>query len=1040
MFFLSVLVVGIVSVLNLPIELTPNVEYPSLSISVSWSGVSPEAVEAHLTSPIEAELATIMGVKKISSTSTEGNASISIDFHPKTDINFARIEINEKLSSLRSALPDGVSAPRVTPYIPKDFRNMQGFVTYSVSSNRTSNEVRKYLTENVLLPLKALDGVSNVEIRGGTNRLIEIVLDYNKVRALGIRNEEITAAIGEAEIIKSAGKLLNNNHQIYLKINNTITNPLDIQEQIVKVLPNGQTIRIKDIAKISDDFEEPQNYYRINGKETVTINISKEPGSNTLRVAQAVKEKMEELSKKFPPDYSFIKEIDKSEDISKDLDELYRDGLYSVLIIFFVILAIFRNIKYPFIILSSLVFSFLSSFILFFIFNISLNIITIASFIVGFGFKVDNAIVVLDYLEKHYDGKGVKRLTVLSKEIFLPLFTSTFTIIALFIPLIFLSGELKLYFTQFALGIGSTLIASLIVSFTVVPLLFKISYHSKKVEKKESSVIRIANNDYAFIVSKIIKHKKLSIAFLILVIGLPVWEIPSRIEKDGFLAEAYNSVFDSETYQDIKPYVNYALGGGLNLFFNHVSRGEMWRYGEETYLSVRLELPNGNKIERINRLCLDLEKEILAYKKNIKVLIANVMDEESASLKIEFTPEQANTAFPFLLKNYVTAYATRLGGVDSYVYGFGPGFSNAGGGSSSMFNVTVKGFNYEKVKEIAEKFRDRIKRNPRVDNVDIDRSMFYWGADTYEIIAKIDRDKLSAYNISIDQLFSVLAKNTGGNLGYQRFRINNDEVDYRVKFSNYDNVQLFDLENMVVNEKLGENLKIRDLLKFEERKVLSAINREDQQYVRNISFEFKGPYKYGNKYLESSITSMNVPEGYSIKPAEFGFMFGEKDELDLLIVFGAAILVILMICAALFESFKKPLIILTSIPFALVGSVFLFWLGDYNIERGAYAGMLLLIGLSVSNSIVLINYLSENSKLFTAEEIINYSKTRLRAILTTTITTFTALIPFIINDDSTFWKNLSLSIIGGIIVSALFVILFLPMVFSIFAQKNSTTH
>ncbi|MBM3713299.1 MAG: efflux RND transporter permease subunit, partial [Actinobacteria bacterium] len=524
--------------------------------------------------------------------------------------------------------------------------------------------------------------------------------------------------------------------------------------------------------------------------------------------------------------------------------------------------------------------------------------------------------------------------------------------------------------------------------------------------------------------------------FLVLVIGLPVWEIPSRIEKETFWAEVYNSVFDSETYQEIKPYVNYALGGGLNLFFNHVSRGEMWRYGEETYLSIRLELPNGNKIARINKLSSDLEKEILSYKKNIKVLVANVIDEESAYLKVEFTPEQANTAFPFLLKNYVTAYATRLGGVDSYVYGFGPGFSNAGGGSSSMFNVTVKGFNYEHVKELAEKFRDKIKRNPRVDNVDIDRSMFYWNSDTYEIVARIDRDKLNAYNISVDQLFSIVAKNSGGNLGYQRFRINNDEVDYRVKFSNYDEVQLNDLENMVVNESKNENLKIRDLLKFEERKVLSAINREDQQYVRNISFEFKGPYKYGSKYLETSITLMLVPEGYSIKPAEFTFAFGEEEEFDLLIVFGVSILVIFMISAALFESFKKPLIILTSIPFALVGSVFLFWFGDYNIERGAYAGMLLLIGLSVSNSIVLINYLSENVKTFTSYEVIALSTTRLRAILTTTITTFTALIPFIINDDSTFWKNLSLSIIGGIIVSALYVILFLPMIFKIFSLRK----
>jgi multidrug efflux pump subunit AcrB len=1035
MYFFSILVIGIAAALNLPIELTPNVEYPRLSVTVSWSGVSPEAVEAYLTSPIESELATVNGVKKISSTSSEGLSNISIDFHTNTDINFARIEINEKLSSLKSSLPVGISSPRISQYVPKDFQNLQGFLAYSVSSNRSANEVRKYLTENVLLLLKALDGVSNVEIRGGTSRLIEINIDYDKVRALGIRNEDISNAISEAEVIMSAGKVQRENSQIVLRINNEIYNPLDIQNQVVKVLSNNQTIRIKDISTISDDFEEADNYYRINGKETVTINISKEPGSNTLATAENVEQKMYELSKNFPPDYTYTKEIDKSKEISKDLRELYRDGIYSAIIIFFVILLIFGNIKYPVIVITSLIFAFLSSFILFFVFNLSLNIITIASFIVGFGFKVDNSIVVLDYLDKHYDNRGVKRLTIFTKEIFTPLFTSTFTIIAVFIPLAFLTGELKLYFKQFALGIGSTLLASLIVSFTVVPLLYKQTYKTKSSGEWKKKIISFFSKMYSFIVEKIIKWKKLSITFLILIIGLPLWLIPNRIETP-IIGEVYNSIFDSETYQDIKPYINYSFGGCLNLFFNHVSRGEMWKYGEETYIYVRLELPNGNRIERINKLCKDLENEILAYKNNIKTLIANVSNEESASLRIEFTPEQSNSAFPYLLKNYVTAYATRLGGVDSYVYGFGPGFSNAGGGSSSMFNVTVKGFNFERVKSLAEEFRDKIKRNPRVDNVDIDKSAYYWSKESYEIIAKIDRNKLAAYNISIDQLFSIIAKNTAGNLNYSKFKIGNEQVNYRVKFSNYENVQLNDLENMIINEKGNEHVKVRDLVTFEERKVLASINREDQQYIRNISFEFKGPYKYGEKFLESSLLYLRVPEGYSIKPAEYNFMFSEKDEIDILKVFGAAVFIIFMICSSLFESFKKPFIILTAIPFALVGVVFLFWLGDYNIERGAYAGMLLLIGLCVSNSIVLVNYLSNNCKIFSIEEIVKLSKNRLRAILSTTATTFTALIPFVLNNDSTFWKNLSLSIMGGIVISTLYIILFLPLVYSMSIRKN----
>lgn len=1025
MFFFSVVVVGMVSVLNLPVELSPNVEYPRLSVSVAWPGVSPEAVEAHLTSPIEAELATIQGVKKISSTSSEGSAQISLEFHPSVDIEFARVEINEKLSSIKNALPVGVSSPRVSQYIPKDLQNLQGFLTYSISSNRSSNDVRKYLTENVVMRLKNVDGVSEVEVRGGSDRLIEIIIDYDKAKSLGILNEEINNAISETEKIVPAGKLERNNNQIFIKINNEVVKLSLIGEQVVKLLPNGNSIRIKDIAKIIDDYEEQRNYFRINVKETVTLIIDKELGANTLSVTKTVDEKLKELSKEFPSDFIITKEVDRSKDISKDLDELYKDGLFSILIIFLVVLGIFRKIRYSFIILSSIFFSLLASFSLFYLFGLTLNIITFSCFVLGFGFIVDNSIVVLDYLDKHYDGRGEKHLTVLVKEIFFPLFTSTITITAVFIPLIFLTGELQLYFQQFALGIGFTLFASLIVSFTVVPLLYLKTFHKRKVKDKNSE--RWLYKIYRMIVLQIIKREKLSITFLVLVIGLPIWLIPNRIETP-VIGEAYNSIFDSETYQDIKPYVNYALGGVLNLFFNHVSRGELWKYGEETYIYVRLDLPNGNRIERINKLCNDLENEILAYKKNFKTLIANVIDEESATLRIEFTPEQSNSAFPYMLKNYVTAYATRLGGVDSYVYGFGPGFSNAGGGSSSMFNVEVKGFNFEKVRSIAESFRDIIKRNPRVDNVDIDKSMSYWSPETYEIVGKIDREQLAAYGITVQGLFNIIARNTSGNMSYNRFKISNESVNYRVKFSNYNDIQLDELKSLIVNENGKEKLKVSDLITFEERKVLSSINRVDQQYVRYVSFEFKGPYKYGNKFLETSVALIKVPEGYSLKQSDYSFLFAQEEEVDIWKVLGASLFIIFMVTAGFFESFNKPLIIITAVPYAIIGAIFLFWLTDNNIERGAYAGMLLLVGLSVSNSIVLVSYLSKNVYTST-EELISAAKNRLRAMTSTTLTTFAALLPFILSEHATFWKNLSISIAGGIFISFIYISLFLPLIY-----------
>lgn len=1036
MFFFSVIVVGTVSILNLPIELTPNFEYPQLTITISWPNVSPEAVESFLTSPVEAELSTLQGLKKISSISSEGLSQISLEFHPVVDIDFTRVEINEKLLSLKSSLPAGISIPQISSFIPEDFRKLQGFLTYSISSNHSSNYVRKYLKDNLLMSLKNIDGVSNVQIVGGSDRLIEIIVDYDKTKLLDVSEKDIETAIDKIEKYLSVGKIERKGNQIFINIKNKISTPKEIENHVVKILQNNQAIRFKDIATVIDDYEEQKFFYRINGKETISLIIDKEPNSNTLKVAKEVDSKLKKIATSFPLDFILKKEIDRSEDINKDLFELYRDGAFSILIILIVISFLFRSLRYSIIIISSILFSLFSAFTLFYLFNISLNVITFASLIIGFGFIVDNSIVVLDFIEQYNYKESKPRLTVLLKDIFSPLLVSTLTIIIAFIPLIFQNSELKFYFQQFTYGIIFTLLSSLVVSFSIIPQLYlKFVKHKKRIKtifEKENIFTRILDITINFIIT----WKKFSIAFLILCIGIPTWLIPDRIEDETF-GNLYNSIFNSDLYQELKPKLNYIFGGALNLYFNHISRGEFWNFGEETYLLIRMEMPNGNRVEPINELCKKLENEILAYRKNIKNVITNVNDATSAIIKVEFTREQAYSVFPLMLKNYINSYVSNLGGVNTYLTGFGPGFSTGGGNLISNFITIIKGYNYEKVKAIAESFSKVLMKNPRVENVDINKSKYYWENDTYEIVGTINREKLSEYGISVSELFSLLSKTTQGNITYSHFNISNEFVNYQIKFSNYDKVQLEDLKKLILVSNGREKLKVEDLINFKEQKVLSSIVREDQQYIRLISFDFKGPYKFGKRFLQSSIENLKLPEGYSIMPHEFKMDFGEEDEKEIWLFLLISLALIYMSLVAYFESFKIPLLIITSSPFAIVGAIFLFWVTDSVIERGAFAGMLLLLGLSISNSIVLVKSLTQNQN---RSELISSVKKRLRALTATTITTFVALLPFIISSNSTFWKSVGISVTGGIISSFLYIIFFLPMFYEIFFSRHKTSN
>lgn len=1041
MLFVTTVIIGIVSFVNLPIELTPQTEYPKISISTTWNNVSPEVIEAFLTSPLESILTTVKGIKKISSRSSEGVSYIDIEFYPSTDINLAKLEINEKLGSLTEELPRGVSPPRIIPYIPKEFRDLQGFLTYTLSSNLSANEIRKYALEYLRAPIMSIDGVSNVEIKGGNQREILITINFQKTKIYNITIDDIVNAIKNAQQIISAGSIKNNYTQISVNISNTLTNADFLLNQPIKTIGNT-IIRLKDIGSVVDDFAEPTSYYRINAKEAVFIEISKEPGKNSIKVADEVFKKLNELEKKFPPGFILTKEIDLSENIRKEISELIKAGIFSFFIIVLVLIIFFRKLVYSIIIISSILFSLLSTAIFFYIFDLPLNILTISSVILGLGMMVDNSIVVIDFLDRNITYYNIKRIVVLLKNIFFPVFASSLTTIAVFIPLVFFTGELKIYLEQFALAVVVTLVSSLFVSFTITPMLFsktlrKVKYpveqsnsysHRQKIKHTHTKK-RILESFYSFALKKVFKWKKLSFSLLTLTIGLPVWLLPSQIEAP-ILSFPYNAIFNSEIYQQAKKYINFVIGGSLNLFFNHISRGEVFSYGDANYLIVSLKLPNGNRIERLNKLVKSFETEILVYKDKIENFTSNIFDEQNAVIQINFPKGQLNSAFPYQLKNYLTAYAVGLGGLDVSVYGFGPAFYSGSGGSMVSFIVELRGFNYNKLTELANEFKSIIIRNPRIDNVDIDRSFYSFNEeDVYEIYAKFDRDLLASSNITIKELTDAISKSTSGNLTYSKFTIGQEEVFYTIKFDNYKNIQQDELGNFIFNKEGKNNLKIKDVIKFEENKVLSSIRRENQQYIRYVSFDYKGPFQYGNEFVESSISKIKLPAGYTIKQRQFMFRFSQEEEIQIWAILLLAVILIFMITSSLFESLKNPFIILLAIPFSLVGTIILFYFGDFVLDRGAYAGMLILLGLSVNNSIILVDYLLKNYNNEGIEQIIKLSYVRLRPIFSTTFTTITALIPLIINAESSFWKSLSLSVIGGIFFSSLFVVVIIPILF-----------
>jgi multidrug efflux pump subunit AcrB len=1102
------------------------VEYPRLTVMVAWQSAPPEAVESTITAPLEGELSKLAGLKTLSSVSSEGRARLTLEFHPSVNMDIARLEINERLSNLMETLPREVSPPQVSPYVPEEVEKMQGFLTYTLSANRSAGEVRRYAEEYLKLPLRSVKGVSDVEINGGSLRHVSIELDRSSMESLSIRPEEVTKALQDAYLtlsgarnIRASNSLKNPSDSIpalaHTSIVQSFSNIEDLQRLPIAFRsspaqgssnpsssssnssPTQNTqaepyiIRLGDIAHIRDDFAEPTSFYRLNGKETVTLRLRKEQGADIIQTADRTFEAVKRLESALPKGYTLVKENDTSEKMRIELADLASTLGFGALAVALVVVMIFRResaLQMAGIVLTAVTVTLCLAAIGFAVCGIGLNIITIAAILLGFGVAVDNVVIMAEYLERHRVTEhstsgtlfGHHRFILTTRAMAVPLLGSAMTTIAVILPLLFLETELRAYLADFALASVIIVCASVLVALSLVPLLCKywllpqvhtetgfsstdrnvcessnseslysastITDKNVRATKKKMLSRIIAINvpfaAYSWLVRGLARFRKTAIAILILLAGIPIWLLPARIETP-YLAPAYNAVFDSALYGYIKPTLQTVLGGAWNIFSNRLPRGDMWQVGGEQYLMVVMKLPNGNRIERINTLASTMEQEILRYGNSIKLLSASVVSDELALIRVEFPLNLADRSFPYKLKNYLTAYATRLGGLEVSVFGYGEAFSTGFGGAPVSFSVTAKGFNYDDVKALAEDFRRVIERNPRVAQVDIDRSAFWGDPEVFENVIALDRERLKRSGATIEQILPLIRMNAIGALGGSTFRLGNEELSYDVKYAGYNNNQARELMERTLTDTRGKQSKIGSIATLTQRKALAKIFRENRQYIRTITFEFQGPYRYGEEFLKQALASVRIRPGYSLEAPNGRFNFGEEQTLDVRNALLLSILLIFMIGAALFESLRIPLVIIGTIPIALMGAVYSLWWFDLAVDRGAYAGMLLLIGLAVNIAIVMIYHIRHNERSSVASVMINVSYRRLRPVLITGCTTVLAMLPLLVQTQHGFWQTLAATVIGGVVWSSFFVVLTVPTALTFLesrTQKQNEHH
>lgn len=1017
MAYLGVALLGVAAWRNIPIELLPDTELPQLNVETTWPSASPEAMEAFVTAPLEAAIQQVRGVEKITSYSeTDRNSGaatcrITVEFGRDTDMDFVRLELSERLSALEDELPDGVRPPAVQQYTPREFEDQQSpFLQYTVTGPLMLEALREHVDDRIVPELTQVDGVATIQVFGGRNRVLAIRLDEEKINALGVSSYLVARRIADLEYVAEAGLVETGGLLRTVAIRNVVQSAAEIRGTAI-LSDGGRIVRVEDIATVHDTFEAPYQYYRIDGQPAVAFRVYKEARVNTVRVADLVKARVEEITGIHPPGVRLILDEDQSEDIRAQLQDLRLRASIAGAVIFLVLLVFLRSFRSAGIVFATIAFSILIALNLTYFGGLTLNVLTLMGLAMGFGLIVDNAIVVLENIyRKRQEGQdAVEAAESGARQVLLPICAATLTTLIVFIPFVYLQGELRIYYVPLAGVVGMSLLASLFVAFTFIPAL------ASKLLGRETARRPLVAPRSPFYVR-----------FYAAVLG-------------------YTLRLTRRRRWPVLPLATVAVaavifGSSAHVFFKYVNRGIVWgRWGSsDTYISIQIRLPRGSELDRTDELTRFFENK-LKQLPEIERFVTQVSP-QWADIRVTFPDSLETTLVPGAIKEQLLAYSYMFGGAEVRVYGYGPSFYGGGGGSPN-YSIKVLGYNYERVREIAEDLGRRLTRFSRVHDVDVNSSgMWYQRDKATEFVMTIDRQRLGLFGLSAQDVIRQVRVAVSGQESGVIIRVGGEEMSFEIGLAGNEDLDILALEETLLQVPRGEGVRLADVATIEERQVLNRIVREDQQYQRNVSYEFRGPQRLGDRIHEAVMDATALPPGYKLEGRD-EWRWDWEEEQQIYGVLAVSLVLIFMVTAALFESLRQPLVVLLTVPMALVGVFLMFFYTDASFTREAWIGVIMMGGIVVNNAILLVDHVNRKRRvegLALAEATVKGTVERVRPILMTSVTTILGLLPLVMFSDyadANIWNALGLALIGGLASSTLFVLTVSPALYFLFELR-----
>jgi HAE1 family hydrophobic/amphiphilic exporter-1 len=1007
---------GVISLTRLPVDLMPEFEQPQLTVRTNYAGVGPLEMEELITRPMEQAVSAVPGVTRVESTSSEGSSQVRLNFDYGTDLSEAADEVRTRVDRMRNRLPEDAEPPTIFKFDS----SAQPIIQLGVEGDYDPVTLRE-VAQNELAPrFERVDGVAAVTVNGGLRRQIHVELSKEKVTALNLSVNQVVQTLRNENQNTPLGEIYQGNSTFLLRAQGQFQSIEDIKNVVV-MTREGVPVYMRDIADVKDATEQRRSFMRINGKPGVQIQVQKQSGKNTVAVAQGVRAEADRVNSEASGIRMIVMQ-DTSRFIERAINNVQEHALIGGILVILIIFAFLRDFRSTLIVSTSIPVSVIGTFALLYFGGFTLNTMTFGGLALGIGMIVDAAIVVLENTHRHLH-MGKDRMAAAidgSEEVWSAILASTLTHIAVFIPLLFLSGTASIMFTQLSVVVMFSLAMSLFVAVTIVPVLC-----SRWLRTPDEEAARSGITGYLYRASE---------AFL--------EQMDEGYRKVIHLALSHRpTVIAAATALVVVAVLIYPRIGV-----------ELMPQTDEGEVNINAELAVGTRVEPTEAVLLQLEQMVQkAVPETVTIITSGGGGGNNfggggggggqtnrGQIRLILVPRDQRTR---TTEDISIALRRELSGLPGVVVRANPTGGNfqltrllggGGQGQDSRVALEIRGHDLDDARRIAQDAREVMEGTPGIADVRIGRE-----EGRPEISVRVDRPKAAMLGMTVSGVATTIQTNVAGTTAAQ-FRERGNEYPIVVRLRESDREEIADVGDVLLNTPNGQVVPARNVMVTTRDAGPVQIDRKNMERVTRVNAETEIPLSEAVAAVQQRIGQIRVPPDFSVG---FGSEVEEqaKSFAQLQLVLILAVVLVYAVMASQYESLRDPFIIMFSIPVAAIGVVLSLLWTNTPFSMQAYIGIIMLAGIVVSNAILLVDYVNtlrrrDNLPLREAVEL--GGRTRLRPILMTSIATMLGLVPMALGlgDGGELQAPLARVVIGGLLASTLVTLVLVPAVYTVFEE------